>query len=435
MPMTSRRTTGLTLAALTGAALLAGCSTTSHKTVAVGAETSTVAPEGKGWIDGPPPTGGSAAGGGGEASLAAGAVADATMARAPLAPGTSPAVRVGPVTAGSSDDNERFDDYLRYIATAPTTGLHPVDVAGRRVVRVKGTDGHAVLGARVRIGDGQAPLLDARTPADGRVLFFPKATPGAGAGPWPVVVESGATKTTATLKPDGGDLVVDLATAAADPTRLDVMFLLDATGSMGDELDRLTANMATTATKVADAAGPGAVVRFGLTAFRDEGDAFLTKTFDLTTAHKAFQAAIADVKAGGGGDTPEAVSAGLHEAILKPTWGGADVAKVIVLVGDAAPHADGRQQADYAADARTAAAKGIRLHAIASSGLDDAGEFSFRQMALLAAGKFVFLTYGADGGPGDATTHHVDKYAVKPLDELVATLLIEELHPGKAPQQ
>jgi len=44
------------------------------------------------------------------------------------------------------------------------------------------------------------------------------------------------------------------------------------------------------------------------------------------------------------------------------------------------------------------------------------------------------LTYGADGGPGDSTPHHVDKYSVKPLDELVATLLVEELHPGRQTQ-
>ena len=55
-------------------------------------------------------------------------------------------------------------------------------------------------------------------------------------------------------------------------------------------------------------------------------------------------------------------------------------------------------------------------------------------MAQLTAGRFVFLTYGADGGPGGTTPHHVDKYSVKSLDELVATLLGEELRPGRLTQ-
>ena len=64
------------------------------------------------------------------------------------------------------------------------------DVAGRRVVRVVAGDGHPVLGARVVVG-GDRPLLDARTHSDGRVLFLPKATEGAGDGPWPVTVDAG----------------------------------------------------------------------------------------------------------------------------------------------------------------------------------------------------------------------------------------------------
>ncbi len=423
--------------ALPTGTLLAGCSSPSATTEAAG---------GRGWLDGAPPTadksGGATAG-----SETLAATDEATTGGAAARPSPAAASTVASagapastsVNAGSVDDNERFDDYLAYRAKASRTGVLDVDVTGRRVVRVVAADGHPVLGARVVVGRGEGapdrdPLLDARTHSDGRALFLPKATEGAGSGPWPVVVEAGGARATATLAAAGPDLTVTVGASAADPVKLDVMFLLDATGSMGDELERLTANMASTASKVVATAGAGSRIRFGLTAFKDRGDDYVTRTFDLTGDVGAFRGALGEVKAGGGGDIPESVSAGLHEAVTKPAWGGDEVAKVIVLVGDAAPHTDYQDEPSYAADAQAAAARGIRLHVIASSGLGDQGEFAFRQMAQLTAGRFVFLTYGADGSPGESTPHHVDKYSVKSLDELVATLLIEELHPGRQTQ-
>ena len=424
---------GLLAATISAATMLAACSSPQE-----GATSSS-----RGWIDGAPPPADatSAAGAGGDALTASAAPAERSAGADAAVPGPSvaPAPRGVPapssaVTAGSVDDNERFEDYLAYRAGAPRSGLHDVEVAGRRVIRVVAAGGHPVLGARVVVGGAGTPLLDARTHSDGRALFLPRATEGAGEGPWPVVVEAGGARAEATLAASGPDLTVTVGSGAADPVKLDVMFLLDATGSMGDELDRLTANMASTVTKVTSAAGAGSTVRFGLTAFRDREDDYVTRTFDLTGDGDRFREALALVKAGGGGDIPESVSAGLHEAVTKPAWGGDDVAKVIVLVGDAAPHTDYQDEPSYATDARAAAAHGIRIHTIASSGLDDRGEFAFRQMAQLTAGRFVFLTYGADGGPGGSTPHHVDKYAVKSLDELVATLLVEELRPGRQSQ-
>jgi hypothetical protein len=75
----------------------------------------------------------------------------------------------------------------------------------------------------------------------------------------------------------------------------------------------------------------------------------------------------------------------------------------------------------------TAAERGINIFPIASSGLDDQGEYIFRQIALFTQGRFIFLTYGPEGGPGDSTTHHVEDYTVQSLDDLVVRLVEEEL--------
>jgi hypothetical protein len=101
--------------------------------------------------------------------------------------------------------------------------------------------------------------------------------------------------------------------------------------------------------------------------------------------------------------------------------------QLIFLVADAPPHLDYAQDYDYADDMVKAAELGIKVFPIASSGLDDQGEYIFRQIALFTQGKFIFLTYGPGGQPGDSTTHQVDDYTVQKLDDLVVRLVEEEL--------
>jgi hypothetical protein len=101
-------------------------------------------------------------------------------------------------------------------------------------------------------------------------------------------------------------------------------------------------------------------------------------------------------------------------------------------VADAPPHLDYEQDYDYAAEMDNAARHGIKIYPIASSGLDDQGEYIFRQLAQYTMGRFIFLTYEGPtngGAPGDVTTHHVeeDDYSVENLDALLVQLVEEEL--------
>jgi hypothetical protein len=148
----------------------------------------------------------------------------------------------------------------------------------------------------------------------------------------------------------------------------------------------------------------------------------------FTSDVAAFTDTLRAVVANGGGDTPESLNAGLHDALAEPAWRDGDTIKLVFLVADAAPHLDYTDDADYAQEMVTAAERGIKIHPIASSGLDDQGEYVMRQLAQYTTGRFNFLTYGADGvSPGDQTTQHVDDYSVLSLDELVVQLVKDEL--------
>lgn len=145
------------------------------------------------------------------------------------------------------------------------------------------------------------------------------------------------------------------------------MFVIDATGSMGDEIDRLRAGMQSMAKRI-NALDSDVDLRLGMVVFRDEGDTFVTATNTFTSDVAAFSSALDGVTADGGGDTPEAVDEALAAALDTPGWRPAgDAAQLVVLVGDAAGHADRTVAVPYTDSMRTAATRGMRVLPMASS--------------------------------------------------------------------
>lgn len=342
-----------------------------------------------------------------------------------------------PVTAGSVDDNADWDAYLRYRQEFDAKGI-PVDrvtVEGRQVFTVVDDADKPVLGAEVVVRDDAGEVVASlKTYADGRALFHPPTTvdPNSQQRPrYTATVTKGTASQDVELTAETRSYDVRLAASGSDQVALDVVFLIDTTGSMGDEIDRLKANIASMAEKIS-ALPVTPDVRYGMTLYRDRGDLFVTRTFDLTSDQEAFAAALAEVQADGGGDTPEDLDAGLRDAIDEQSWRGDDAVKLIFVVADAPPHLDDVDSVSYATSVIDAASQGIKILPIGASGLDPQGEYVFRQLAQITLGRFVFLTYGADGaGPGETTSMEVerDQYSVLPLDELVVRLVADELEP------
>jgi Mg-chelatase subunit ChlD len=366
------------------------------------------------------------------AGSTASTTAEAASSRPPRAGGTPgdavapPGVRSGPgLRAGSVDDNASFADYLKYRDDFHRLGItvHDIDVSVRHVVTVVDEAGKPLLGATVSAASGegraQAPGQEVRTGADGRALLFGDVRSA--------TVRWGSSSVDADFSGDGGreHRVTVPVHRSAGRAKLDVLFLIDTTGSMGDEIDRLKDSVRSVADRISHTD-----LRLGMTLYRDRGDVFVTRTFDFTPSVDIFKTALAEVQAAGGGDTPEDLDAGLHEAVTKPSWRGDDTVKLVFLIADAPPHLDYQGGPDYAVDVRAAARRGIKVMPIASSGLDDQGEYVFRQLAQITMSRFTFLTYGADGAsPGDHTDHHVSDYAVLALDDLVVRLVSDELRP------
>ena len=120
---------------------------------------------------------------------------------------------------------------------------------------------------------------------------------------------------------------------------VDVVFVFDATGSMGDELRYLQAEMKDVIARAKDATG-GLNIRTGAVVYRDHGDEYLTRISRLTTDIKTTQSFIDKQEANGGGDYPEAVPEALMAALNSAGWNAEARARIAFLILDAPCHQD-----------------------------------------------------------------------------------------------
>ena len=372
-----------------------------------------------------------AEGAGRSASAPAAAEFEASADEAGGDTGSTAPVEVG-LRAGSVDDNELWEAYLRYREAFATLGI-PFDdlpVEGRRMLTVVADDGVPVHDAVVRItGDGVDTTL--RTGTDGRAVFL--APPGAvddqqSAATFAAAVTHGESTTTTDIGNEPAQTITLDDVDHAGDVKLDVLFLVDATGSMGDEIERLKANMVGVAEKISES--PSAPdVRFGLTSYRDTTDDYVARTVDFTADVDGFVESRRGQVADGGGDTPEALNEAFAQAVSEPRWRtDDDVVRLVFLIADAPPHIG--RGTSYVDSIGAAAQAGIRVFPIASSGTDDQAEYVLRQIAQATLGRFVFLSYGADGAAlGSESNIDDEDYDVLALDELVVRIVEEELEP------
>jgi uncharacterized protein YegL len=184
---------------------------------------------------------------------------------------------------------------------------------------------------------------------------------------------------------------------AAEPERprIEVVFVLDTTGSMGGLLEGAKQKIWSIASEIARGQ-PTPILEVGLVAYRDVGDDYVTRKFALTRDLDAMFANLQKLRADGGGDTPEHVGRALGEAVSKMTWSqDSKTMKLIYLVGDAPPHDDYKDGWNSTVWARRAAERGITVHAIRCG--DDADTSrTFTRIASIGSGNFISI--GQTGG-------------------------------------
>jgi Mg-chelatase subunit ChlD len=181
----------------------------------------------------------------------------------------------------------------------------------------------------------------------------------------------------------------DAAPKSAKP-RIEVCFVLDTTGSMGGLIEGAKQKIWSIANDIVTAK-PAPDIRFGLVAYRDRGDEYVVKTFDLTNDLDAVYGNLRAFRAEGGGDFPESVNEALDAAVRQVSWStNRRVLKMIFLVGDAPPHMDYANAPEYPEVCQAAVKKDLIINTIQCGNYEQTTPV-WQEIAKLAEGSYAAI--------------------------------------------
>lgn len=171
----------------------------------------------------------------------------------------------------------------------------------------------------------------------------------------------------------------------------EIAFVVDATGSMGDEIKFLQVELLDVINRI-QKKNECVTIHTGSVFYRDNGDEYLTRTMPFSSNPSNTLDFISNQNAGGGGDFPEAVDIALQDGLNKLNWTEGNHAKIMFLLLDAPPHQDIETKKRIRSCIQQAAAKGIRIVPIAASGIDKTTEFLLKYMAIITNGEYLYIT-------------------------------------------
>ncbi len=179
------------------------------------------------------------------------------------------------------------------------------------------------------------------------------------------------------------------AASAAKP-RIEVCFVLDTTGSMSGLIEGAKQKIWSIANQMVSAK-PTPSLRIGLLGYRDRGDEYVTRRFDLNEDIDTVYGNLQSFRAGGGGDLPESVNEALDEAVEKMSWSeDKQVLKIIFLVGDAPPHMDYANGPKYPDVCQRAMKKDLVINTVQCGNVPDTTPV-WKEIAQLSEGTYAAI--------------------------------------------
>ena len=343
-----------------------------------------------------------------------------------------PGGTAGVLTAGDWNDLDHWDFWSGLMGSQDYGGMSTywgmytprrvavrvADAAGKRLpaLRITLEQDRKVLWSTLTDNQGEADLwidpFHAQAGTDNLVLTI-DGKPQASApklSPWNVQQEEA----------EVNFYIIDKAHTAEK--RADIAFIVDATGSMSDEIDFLKKDLV----DILDRAkgGVGEVeLRTAAVFYRDEQDEYVTKFSPFTNDYRKTIQYISMQYADGGGDLPEAVHTALEAGLQNLAWNTSARARIAFLVLDAPAHQDHQGVVEsLQASIREYAKQGVKLIPVFCSSPSKECEFMCRFFSVLTGGTYVFLTDDSGVG-GDHLEASVGDFQVEPLNDLLVRLI------------
>lgn len=325
------------------------------------------------------------------------------------------------LTAGEWNDNENWGFFANLVNNGtiefPSYGLDPVN----RIAVTLTHSGTPVANQSIALYDAaeEAVIWTAKTDRNGNAyLFYGDNCAGRSL----TLQTEGAAETVLDIPERSGNeqgggianLSAEISTDAAGAQfgETEVMFILDTTGSMGDEITYLQKDFSAIAEEVSNGH-----MTFSVNFYRDEGDDYVTRCNGFTDDIRDLQRKLNAEYADGGGDTPEAVAEILSETMTSDEWH-EDTNKIAFLIFDAPPHSDADSEALLQAAIAAAAERGIRLVPVVASNAERDTELFGRAVSIMTNSNYVFLT--DDSGVGESHLEPIiGDYDVELLHDII----------------
>lgn len=355
-----------------------------------------------------------------------------SVMEAPAARDSEPRLSQSGLRAGYADDNRQYNLFTAFLEKYKQTPHYPLHIRERIRLTALDINGKSIPNAFVQIYEQERLLAQGRTYADGTFFIFPQEINLKG-DRFSVLLTTDSTQQKTNLN-RFGPRAITIQMQATRPgftsIPLDLLFILDTTGSMGEEIERLKStielinlNLSTLNIKPA--------IRYGMVLYRDRSDDYVTQTIPFTSDLEAFRAQLQKVSADGGGDTPEDLQSALEVALHKMDWNPNGL-RLAFIITDAGLHLDYGQQFTYADAAREAKKRAIKMFSVGTGGLNISGEYILRQIAQYTYGKYIFLTYGekgeSEGGhPGSVSHHTGTNFNAENLESIIIRFAKEDL--------
>lgn len=210
--------------------------------------------------------------------------------------------------------------------------------------------------------------------------------------------------------------------------RVEVVFCLDTTGSMGGLIEGAKQKIWSICNQIVSGR-PTPEVKIGLVAYRDRGDDYITKVIDLTDDLDAIHQHLMGFHAAGGGDEPESVNQALHDAVQRIKWStDKKTLRIIYLVGDAPPHMDYPDDVKYPLTCKAAVERGIIINTIQCGPSPETRKY-WQDICAKSEGAYVQIAQ--DGGVAAVATPY-DRRLGEINSEMSKTTLTYGSQPAQA---
>ncbi|MCF8381696.1 MAG: VWA domain-containing protein [Bacteroidales bacterium] len=338
-------------------------------------------------------------------------------------------IEAGQITAGEWKDLENWDFWTSLCNEQEFDSMDnywEYNLNERISVKVRNSAGDLLENIKIELRD-----------SDNNILWTAKSDNSGSAELWPglsadyqynedlILSVDGTIQTSVLEFQNGVNEIILNKTDGIGTKKIEIAFMVDATGSMGDELEYLKVELIDVI-KMVEQNHTGIDVNLGAVFYRDEGDEYLTKKSDLTSDYTTTTSFIAKQRADGGGDYPEAVHSALKVSVNNLQWSDQAYSRILFMVLDAPPHYDAQVIDEIHLQTKKAAAAGIKLIPITASGIDKETEFLMRYMAMATNGSYVFVTNHSGIG-NDHITPSIGQYDLEYLNELLVRLIGEYL--------